>query len=282
MVNSFSKNLPVAEPVKNPNTRVITIATGYPGPAYEYLYRVVNKYGGAFAAVSDEATFRALHILAKMEGLSIEPAAATAFAGVLKLLEQGDIKKDETIVVNCSGHTFPVEKYLLDKDWLKVVSTSVKDSESSKQSAAPAVSQNLLGALDQLDERVKRIAIVEDNPDAARLLRRILQTQGEYQILEAHTGREGLNLIRTMHPDLVLLDLMMPDIDGFAVLDSLQADNLLENLPVIVITAKEISLDERNRLQGQIQILLQKGTFLDENLVNEINALLGQTPKDYS
>ena len=280
MVNSFVKDLPVAEPVTNPNTRVMTIATGDPGPAYEYLYRVVSKFGGAFTAVSDEATFRALHILAKMEGLSIEPAAAAAFAGVFKLLEDGTIKKDETIVVNCSGHTFPVEKYLLDEDWLKVVSTSSTVLDSSTHSHTPPATEGLLGALDQLDERVKRIAIVEDNPDAARLLRRILQTQGDFQILEAHTGTEGLNLIRTTHPDLVLLDLMMPDMDGYAVLNELEADKMLDNLPVIVITAKELSQEDRDRLQGQIQMLLQKGTFMDENLVEEINALLGQSRRE--
>ncbi len=277
MVNSYAKNLPIAEPVTNPNTRLITIATGYPGPAYEYLYRVVSENGGAFTAVSDEETFRALHLLAKIEGLSTEPAAAAAFAGVFKLLDEGIIKKNETIVVNCSGHTFPVEKFLLDEDWLKVVSTSAVPKESRTQIPTPPASEGLLGALDQLDKRVKRIAIVEDNPDAARLLRRILQTQGEFQIIEAHTGTEGLNLIRTTHPDLVLLDLMMPDIDGFAVLDELKADNLLKNLPVIVITAKELSKEDRDRLHGQIQLLLQKGTFMDENLVEEINALLGQS-----
>jgi threonine synthase len=281
MVNSYRKHLSTAEPVMNPTTRVITIATGQPGPAYEYLFRVINKFGGAFAAVSDEATFRALHLMAKMEGLSIEPAAATAFAGVLQLLENGTIKKNETIVVNCSGHTFPVEKYLLDEDWLKVVSTSPETTEpvSSIKFSPPTTSEGLLGALDQLDRRVKQIAIIEDNPDAARLLRRILQTQGNFQILEAYTGQQGLELIRSSHPDLVLLDLMMPDMDGYAVLDELEADNMLENLPVIVITAKELTSEDRSKLQGQIQMLLQKGSFMDDNLVDEINALLGQTQR---
>ncbi|MGC9349388.1 MAG: pyridoxal-phosphate dependent enzyme, partial [Anaerolineae bacterium] len=225
MANSYRKGLAKAEPVDHPNTRVITIATGYPGPAYEHLYRIVSEYGGAFEAVSDEETFRALHVLAKMEGLSVEPAAASAFAGLFKLLNQGVIKRDETIVVNCSGHTFPVEKFLLDDDWVKVVSTAPKPmSQPLPLMAEPApspkpASEDLLGALDQLDARVRRIAIIEDNPDAARLLRRILQTQGDFQIAEAHTGAQGLELIRDDRPDLVLLDLMMPDMDGFAVLD---------------------------------------------------------------
>ncbi len=283
MVNSFRKNLPVAEVVTEPTTRVITIATGAPGPAYEYLYRVVQEHGGIFESVTDEETFRALHILAKMEGLSIEPAAAAAFAGLFKLLNMGIINRNDTIVVCCSGHTFPVEKFLLEEDWLKVVPAGPEALETPPPEAAaptPVTSTSFLGALDQLDKRVRQIAIVEDNIEAARLLRRILQTHGEFQIVEAHTGKEGLALIRETRPDLVLLDLMMPDMDGFAVIDHLKADMRLKDIPVIVITAKELSLKDRQRLQGQIQMLLQKGSFMDEDLLQEINALLGKGNED--
>jgi threonine synthase len=296
MVNSYEKSLSQAEPVTNPTTRVITIATGYPGPAYEFLYRVVQEHGGTFTGVTDEETFRALHMLAKMEGLSIEPAAATAFAGLFKLLNQGIINRNETVVVNCSGHTFPVEKFLLDDDWLKVVPASATAPDATPQmtSVTPSVTMpspqpakprqraegGLLGALDQLDERVRRIAIVEDNPEAARLLRRILQTHGEFQIVEAQTGKEGLHLIRTSNPDLVLLDLMMPDMDGFAVIDQIKTDNALKDIPIIVITAKELNPHEKQRLQGQIQILLQKGSFMDGDLLEGIQALLGKDEEE--
>ncbi|MBN1873912.1 MAG: pyridoxal-phosphate dependent enzyme [Anaerolineae bacterium] len=275
MVQSFHKDLPKAEPVENPNTRVITIATGAPGPAYEYLYKVVKQHGGTFESATDEETFRALHILAKMEGLSIEPAAATAFAGLFKLLTKGIIKRHEVVVINCSGHTFPVEKFLLDEDWLKVVPASVAETAPPPMAhAKESPPSRLMGALEKLDERVRRIAIVEDNPEAARLLRRILQTRGDFQIVEAHTGKEGLTLIENTQPDLVLLDLMMPDMDGFAVIDHLKNNPRLKDTPVIVITAKELTAQEKRRLQGQIQILLQKGSFMDDELLHGINALL--------
>ena len=281
MVNSYRKGLEEAETVDRPQTQVITIATGAPGPAYGYLRNVVRRYGGTFEAVQDKETYRALHALAKMEGLSMESAAAAAFAGLFKLLSRGIIQKDETIVVNCSGHTFPVEKFLLKEDWLKVVpstaaATPVPPPVTSTHKPA---SEDLLGALDQLDERVKRIVIVEDNPDAARLLRRILQTRGDFQIHEAHAGQEGLALIRTTSPDLIMLDLMMPDMDGFTVIESLKADDELKNIPVIVITAKELEARDRQRLQGQIQMLLQKGSFMEEDLLSGITALLGEEDK---
>ena len=298
MVNSYRKGMREPEPVPNPETQVITIATGYPGPAYPHLYDIVEKHGGAFEAVTDAETFRALHVLAKMEGISIEPAAATAFAGLFKLLSQGIIKRNEVVVVNCSGHTFPVEKFLLDKDWLKVVPANVAadtDMETiSDQTTTtsvttptpkpptttqPSPGEGLLGALDQLDARVQRIAIVEDNQEAARLLRRILQTRGDFQVVEAHTGKEGLELIRSTNPDLILLDMMMPDMDGYAVLDQLKAEEEFKDIPVIVITAKELSHTDKQRLQGQIQMLLQKGSFMDEDLLRGINALLGRNDK---
>ncbi len=276
MVRAFQNDQPQADTVNNPTTRVITIATGTPGPAYNYLYKTIKQNGGAFEEVTDEEIFRALQVLAKMEGLSMEPAAAAAFAGLFKLLGKGIIRRHELVIVNCSGHTFPVEKFVLEKDWLKIVPAVAAASSTPSVPAREPASEDILGAIEQLDERVHRIVIVEDNPEAARLLRRILQTRGEFQIDEANTGTEGLAKIKATRPDLVLLDLMMPDMDGFAVLDHLKADDELKDLPVIVITAKELSAAERRRLQGQIKMLLQKGSFMDEDLLEGINALLGK------
>jgi threonine synthase len=88
---------------------------------------------------------------------------------------------------------------------------------------------------------VRPIAIVDDNPDAVRLISRILQAKGDYEIVVATDGRAALNLIREGRPDLVVLDLMMPEMDGFAVIDALRAESLTQNIPVIVVTAKELT-----------------------------------------
>jgi threonine synthase len=267
MVHSFRKGLEVAEPVENPQTLITTVATGYPGLAYTYLQKVLRAHGGVFEAVSDDEAFRAMHVMAKMDGISMEPASGIAFAGLFKLVSAGVVRPDDVVVVNCSGHTFPVEKHLLGDAWAQ----SLDVGEAERASLAE---EGLLTSLDRLDTRVQRVVIVEDDPDARRLLRRVLQARGEYQIYEAEGGREGLALVRQHQPDLVLLDLMMPEVDGFEVLEAIRGDSALEKTRIIVITAKTLTTNERRRLGGQIEALLQKGSFLDDDLLEEILATL--------
>jgi threonine synthase len=265
MVNSFRKGLEEPEPVLNPQTLVITVATGSPGPAYAFLSKTVREHGGAFETVTDEETFHAMHVMAKLDGISMEPAAAMAFAGLFKLLSEGVIQRDEVVVVNCSGHTFPVEKHLLGDGWAQTV-----EVPEAVPQQPPLRVEGLLGSLEQIDERVHSIAILEDDPQSALLLRRILQTRGDYRIFEAHDGAAGFDMVCRERPDLILLDLMMPGMDGFAVLDALKDNEDLSKVPVIVITAKELTTAERERLGGQIEALMQKGDFTDEDLLEEI------------
>jgi threonine synthase len=270
MVNSFEKGLSTAEPVLNPQTLVSTISTGNPGAAYPYLRDVVTQHGGAFVKVADEEAFRAMHVMAKMDGISMEPAAATAFAGLFKMAAEGRVGADDVIVVNCSGHTFPVEKFLLGDDWEQSVEVAAASG------AAPAAhEEGLLASLEHLDGRTRKIAIIEDNLDSARLLRRVLQAQGDYQIEEAHDGRTGLQMVYDTVPDLILLDLMMPGLDGFAVIEALKREERLRDIPVIVVTAAELSSAERRRLEGKVHRTLQKGTFLSTDILEDIDRVLG-------
>src|SRR3972149_3846801 len=121
MVTSWKKGLEKAETVSAPQTHIETLATGDPGRSYEFLRQRVNDTNGAFESVSDEEAFRAMHVLAKMEGISAEPAAAVAFAGLFKLIRAGVIKPSDTVVVNCTGHTMPAEQIVLGDNWSRDV-----------------------------------------------------------------------------------------------------------------------------------------------------------------
>lgn len=290
MVNSFHKGLETAEIVRNPSSIINVLATGNPGPAYPYLRNIVLKYGGAFVKVDDQASFRAMRVMAQLEGLSMEPAAAVACAGLIKMVQEQIIGPAETVVVNASGHTFPVEKQILENE---IVSSHIRVQnldqhvvESAEPAAIPAPPvktpaaaetlprEGLLAALERLDDRVKSIAIIEDEPDARLLLRRILQHQRRYNIFEAADGLSGIELIRTRKPDLILLDLMMPGLDGFQILDMMKADEALQQIPVIVITAKDLTPEDFKLLSGQVESLLQKGEFMEEELFESINDVL--------
>ena len=93
-----------------------------PGRTYSLLSdRLKKKFGGVFEDASDKEAFRAMHILAKMEGISVEPATGIAFAGLIKMIRAGIIKQDEVIVVNCTGHTMPIERNILGDRWARNV-----------------------------------------------------------------------------------------------------------------------------------------------------------------
>ena len=267
MVDSWKKGLAKAEPVTNPKTRIETLATGDPGRAYEFLKGHVDSSKGVFESVTDEEAFRAMHVLAKMEGISAEPAAGAAFAGLFKLIRAGVIKPSDTVVVNCTGHTMPAEQGILGENW-------ARDVKFPSLAQAPQ-EEGLLSALTQVaPERFPKIAIVEDTLEARRLIRRILQSQGNFTILEAEDGRAGLDLVQKELPDLVILDLMMPEMDGFSVIEALRSNPETATIPVIVATAKELTPDEKNRLSGHIQALLQKGDFLNDEFLDEVRSLL--------
>jgi threonine synthase len=265
MARSFQAGLDEAEPVEHPNTLITTVATGYPGAAYPFLRHIMVENGGAFEMVSDQEAFRAMHVMAKMDGISMEPAAGIAFAGLFKLVSQQVIRPDDIVIVNCSGHTFPVEKFLLGDDWIQSV-----DATEQEQLAHVPQEEGILTSLERLDRRVQRVAIIEDNQDAVRLLRRVLQAHGEYQIDEAYDGLAGLEMVRRQPPDLILLDMMMPELDGFGVLDGLKEDERLKDVPVIVVTAKELTPTEEQRLEGRVKGLLQKGSFLSTDLLDDV------------
>jgi threonine synthase len=282
MADGFRAGLDTAPVVFSPQTNIATLSTGDPGRAYTLLRQRTEGTRSVFDSVSDDEAFRAMHILAKMEGVACEPAAAVAFAGVIKLIRQGTITPADVIVINCSGHTFPVEKEILGDGWEKQVTAADVAGEAAPEAGARAhvparaPQEGLMAALGRLDSRTRSIAIIEDHADARRLLRRILQARGRdaFEIYEAENGATGVNLARRYRPDLILLDLMMPGMDGFAVLDALKADPLTAEIPIIVVTAKSLTVTDAERLTGKIESILQKGAFMDEDLFREIEQRL--------
>ncbi len=93
------------------------------------------------------------------------------------------------------------------------------------------------------DNRASKVVVIEDDPEMINLVKLILKKEG-FDVTGAMGGRDGLDAIEHLNPDLVLLDLMMPDIDGWEVYQTMKASEQMKTIPVIIITAKAQSIDK--------------------------------------
>jgi CheY-like chemotaxis protein len=218
-------------------------------------------------AVSDGETFRAMRRVARLEGLSMEPASSVAFAGLEKLYVGGHIQPGETVVVNCSGHTFSAEKHILEERYALHLAPSLAGGE-------PTLA-GLQTALEQLDEQVRTIVIIDDNPNDSRLIRRFLQHYKQYRIFEAHNGPDGIDLVQQRKPDLVILDLTLPDMDGFTILSQLKDEPRTRDIPVIIVSAKALSEEEWFFLRKKTVSVWEKGNFRPQELAGYVVKMLG-------
>ena len=261
MVQAFKAGKDTADPIV-PDTRIIILSTGDPGKSYTYLWNIIQKHGGTMESVPDADAFAAMRALAKSEGMAVEPATSVAFAGLEKMLQEGKIGVEETVVVNCTGHTFPVEKHVLGEQWAVDVHLSKDQS--------PAPREGLQSALENLDEKTTTILLIDDNADDALLIRRLLERQKSYRIHHAKDGWEGLAVARQKLPDLIVSDLMMPGLDGYGLVEELKLDPRTRDIPVVIVSAKDITPEERKRLNGHIEAVYQKGSLPARKFVDQV------------
>jgi threonine synthase len=270
MVRAFKAGQNVADPVE-PSTLIAILSTGNPGKTYSYLWQLIQKYGGKMESVTDKEAFSVMRSLAKSEGLAVEPATAVAFAGLVKLIHMGSFQQDDLVVVNCTGHTFPVEKHVLGDQWSVDIQIGEKRVADNK---ILAMHEGLQAALERLDEKTTSVLIMDDNPNDALLIRRFLEARKKYRVFQASDGLDGLEQARHTLPDLIILDLMMPNLDGFGVMEELKMDSKTRNIPVIVVSAKDLTDTERARLNGKFEAIYQKGSLPPRAFVDQVVEVL--------
>ncbi len=121
----------------------------------------------------------------------------------------------------------------------------------------------------------KRILCIEDEEEMIDLIRLILTRRG-FDVRGANGGKEGLEIIRKDHPDLILLDLMMPDMDGWEVYQQMKADESTKDIPVIVVTAKAQSIDKVLGLHiAKVDDYIAK-PFSPQELLNSVDKVLAR------
>jgi adenylate cyclase len=120
-----------------------------------------------------------------------------------------------------------------------------------------------------------RVLVVEDNVTDREMMRRLLVSEG-WEVTVSVNGREALDCLKSDHPDLVLLDLMMPEMDGFEFLAEFRKDPKFASTPVIVVTAADLSPADRHRLNGGVEYILEKAASNRQDFLRQIRNLIGR------
>jgi CheY-like chemotaxis protein len=110
---------------------------------------------------------------------------------------------------------------------------------------------------------------VDDDKQGRRKLQQLLEREG-WSVLQAENGREALDRIAQQRPELILLDLMMPVMDGFEFSLELRRNPAWRNIPVVVLTAKDLTEEDRRRLNGHVESVLRKDAFSVDQLLSEV------------
>ena len=121
----------------------------------------------------------------------------------------------------------------------------------------------------EIETSSQSILIVEDDEITREMLKKSLETN-EYKVSVAKNGKEGLERVKRAKPALILLDLMMPEMDGFEFAEELRENKEWLDIPVVVITAKDLNSEDHNRLKGNVEAIMQKGSYTKDELLSEV------------
>ncbi len=146
---------------------------------------------------------------------------------------------------------------------------------ASEYLTKPISRQRLLSVLEKYrrDPQPGPVLVVEDDPDTRKILRRLLEKEG-CQVVTAENGRVALERLAESRPMLILLDLMMPEMDGFQFIDRVRQQENWRTIPIVVVTAKDLTKEDRVRLNGYVLEIIRKNAYPREELLAEVRELV--------
>ena len=271
--SSFYFTLPIMQTDARPdspktiplNQSVLLLAeqSGNGARLYEYLSR--QGFDIKLIWIDVDTDWSSQLLLPAPGAVILDNAAATKQGWeILKLLKENAITQDVPVWFYSldedrdSGSMF--ELSYLTKPMNKTELTRVLDRQGLKEGA---------------DQREITILVVDDDPPTLEMHARIVAMwSAECRILKASNGREALTLIQQLRPDLVLLDLMMPELDGFGVLEAMRSDERSRDIPVLILTGQSLTSEDMARLNSGVTNILKKGLFsVDETLAHLASSL---------
>jgi signal transduction histidine kinase/DNA-binding response OmpR family regulator len=236
--------------------------------------------------VDDDADVRELltEFLTR-EGLVVATAAATAANGVEGLTLAREVRPSAIILdvlmpeldgwavlTACKG-----DPQLAD---VPVIMLTIVDDRTrgyalgaAEYLVKPIDRKRLRAVIDKHCGSQGEILLIEDDQITRETMRKSAQRQG-FGVVEAANGREALDRLGENRPDLILLDLLMPEMDGFEFLAELHKNTEWRDIPVVVITAKDLTVEDRQRLNGRVASIAQKGVMSQSEILEEVRGVI--------
>jgi CheY-like chemotaxis protein len=226
----------------------------------ERLQSFLNRagYRAEFAADGDAALKAAIQLqpLAIVVDTELPPKGAQAL--VADLLHEARTR-DLPVVLAAKNEEEQLGLSLGQYDFLRKPITR-------QQVLQVMAKYDLLAERRRASKMPTSVLVIDDDPKNTRLVQAMLKPYN-IEVLLAHDGAAGIKLARARRPDLIILDLMMPDVDGFEVVTALRAESATAQTPILIYTAKNITGADRQRLQGNIQSIIRKGDFSKEQFL---------------
>jgi len=140
----------------------------------------------------------------------------------------------------------------------------------------PILEEDLVCALDRLnkDGTIHEVLVIDDDPNDLRLIEKILNQHGQYKPILAEGGRKGWETIIKKTPHAIILDLFMPEMDGFTILEKLRENSVLRDIPVLVVSGGGLTNEQQQQLNDFGQRLITKGSLNEDQLIKNIESAL--------
>jgi CheY-like chemotaxis protein len=254
--------------IKTPSTSTYAVPAG----ARTALVVESNYESAALIRVQLEAEgFRVLHAPSAGEALSVAGRESLALVTLDIMMSDADgwlfLKQLKGIPL--MKHV-PVVIISILADRTKgfaMGAAAVMQSPVSRQELYDSLVE--LGLLPVSSERAIRVLIVDDDPKSVELIEMHIRDLAS-QVFRAYGGREAIEIAERELPDLILLDLMMPEVNGFDVVDILNKNPATARIPLIVVTSSELTVEERGRLNGGVTAVMGKAGFDGKRFVSEV------------